>query len=71
MGVLCLDGAGAKDILHPYTGLVSGFMRSLARELPQAVCKQVNTQAIDLAAALPLLEAELDLGKAPAPIESE
>jgi NAD(P)-dependent dehydrogenase (short-subunit alcohol dehydrogenase family) len=69
VGALCLHGVAAGNALHPYTGLVSGFVRSLSRELPLAVCKQVNTPAAGLADALPLLEAELGQGKPPAPLE--
>jgi acyl transferase domain-containing protein/NAD(P)-dependent dehydrogenase (short-subunit alcohol dehydrogenase family)/acyl-CoA thioesterase FadM len=62
VGALCLHGAVGNESLHPYTGLVSGFLRSLVRELPRAVCKQVNTADGDLASAIPLLEAELGQG---------
>jgi hypothetical protein len=52
-------GLLSAEVLHPYTGLFSGFLRSLARELPGANCKQLNTSDGNLANALMLLEAEL------------
>jgi NAD(P)-dependent dehydrogenase (short-subunit alcohol dehydrogenase family) len=54
---------GANKVVHPDTGLWSGFLRSLSRELPAAACKQVNTSDGDLAAALALYQAELALGR--------
>jgi acyl transferase domain-containing protein len=55
---LCLD-AHANGRLDPYTGLVSGFMKSLAREMPDGVCRIVSTDAGDFGAALRLAEIEL------------
>jgi acyl transferase domain-containing protein/NAD(P)-dependent dehydrogenase (short-subunit alcohol dehydrogenase family)/acyl-CoA thioesterase FadM len=69
VGAVCLHSEVSGSVLHPYTGLVSGFLRSLSRELPNAVCKQVNVSDGDLSSALGLLEAELEQGKPPAPIE--
>lgn len=55
---LCLDAQldGEPD---PYTGLVAGFMKSLARELPGGACRIVNTDTTDVQAALRLTETEL------------
>jgi NAD(P)-dependent dehydrogenase (short-subunit alcohol dehydrogenase family) len=44
--------------LDPHTGLTAGFLKSLARELPQAACRIVNTDETSLSAALRQLEAE-------------
>jgi acyl transferase domain-containing protein/NAD(P)-dependent dehydrogenase (short-subunit alcohol dehydrogenase family) len=55
---LCL-GAHQSRELDPYTGLVAGFMKSLARELPEGICRIVNTDAIDFREALRLVEIEL------------
>jgi NAD(P)-dependent dehydrogenase (short-subunit alcohol dehydrogenase family) len=43
----------------PYTGLVAGFMKSLARELPDGICRIVSTDATDVREALRLVEIEL------------
>jgi acyl transferase domain-containing protein/NAD(P)-dependent dehydrogenase (short-subunit alcohol dehydrogenase family) len=47
----------------PYTGLVAGFMKSLARELPDGICRIVSTDAIDFGEALRLVE--IELGRSP------
>lgn len=47
----------------PYTGLVAGFMKSLARELPDGVCRVVNAHTGDFATALRF--AEIELGQSP------
>lgn len=41
---LCL-GAFRGTELDPFTGLVAGFMKSVARECPQSVCRIVNTDS--------------------------
>ncbi len=70
VGAVCLSGVDEScERLHPCTGLVSGFLHSLARELPRATCKQVNTAAGDISGALALLEEELAEGPLPAPVE--
>ena len=51
--------------LDPYTGLLGGFLKSLARELSGCCCKAVHS-ADCLAAALAQLEAELGEGSASA-----
>jgi len=53
--------------LDPYTGLLGGFIKSLARELPGSCCKAVFSAATGMA-ALKQLEVELGEGTA-APIE--
>ena len=53
-------GAGrAGEQLHPLTGLLAGFAKSLARELPQARIKVVAADDADARAALERLEGEL------------
>jgi 3-oxoacyl-(acyl-carrier-protein) synthase/NAD(P)-dependent dehydrogenase (short-subunit alcohol dehydrogenase family) len=59
---LCLH-AHKDGQLDPYTGLVAGFMKSLARELPDGACRIVNTDAADFRSALQLLE--IELGQSP------
>ena len=55
---LCL-GPYRNGQIDPYTGLVSGFMKSLARELPDTTCRIVNTDDVDFGVALRLVEIEL------------
>jgi NAD(P)-dependent dehydrogenase (short-subunit alcohol dehydrogenase family) len=55
---LC-QGAYQNGQLHPYTGLVSGFMKSLSRELDGPVCQAINTDEINLYTALHQVEMEL------------
>ena len=54
---LLLEPPGRKQ-LHPASGLVSGFMKSLARELPAAACSVVHSDAEDVAVALRQAAAE-------------
>ena len=35
--------AGSERSLHPLTGLYSGFVKALARELPGACCRAIST----------------------------
>lgn len=44
--------------LDPHTGLTAGFLKALARELPGAVCRIVNTDESNLSTALRQVEAE-------------
>jgi NAD(P)-dependent dehydrogenase (short-subunit alcohol dehydrogenase family) len=44
--------------LDPHTGLTAGFLKALARELPQSACRIVNTDESTLSTALRQLEAE-------------
>jgi 3-oxoacyl-(acyl-carrier-protein) synthase/malonyl CoA-acyl carrier protein transacylase len=55
---LCL-GAFAGALPQPYTGLLGGFVKSLARELPAAVVKSVHTDASDPHQAFEQLATEL------------
>ncbi len=48
---------------------MSGFIRSLVRELPAAACCQVNTREIDLNAALEYLDDELESAERAVPPE--
>jgi acyl transferase domain-containing protein/NAD(P)-dependent dehydrogenase (short-subunit alcohol dehydrogenase family) len=45
--------------LDPYTGLVSGFMKSLSRELGGPLCRAINTDEISLFKTLRQVEIEL------------
>jgi NAD(P)-dependent dehydrogenase (short-subunit alcohol dehydrogenase family) len=55
---VCLNAFNGKQ-LDPYTGLIAGFMKSLARELPQARCSVVNLDDKNLLRALRCTEVEL------------
>jgi 3-oxoacyl-(acyl-carrier-protein) synthase/NAD(P)-dependent dehydrogenase (short-subunit alcohol dehydrogenase family)/acyl-CoA thioesterase FadM len=55
---VCLNAN--QQVLNPYTGLFSGFVKSLARELPNAVCKAVNTDSDSLVQALSQANVELN-----------
>jgi acyl transferase domain-containing protein/NAD(P)-dependent dehydrogenase (short-subunit alcohol dehydrogenase family) len=57
-------GAFTGDRLHPETGVYAGFIKSLARELPDATIKCVNTDAVALTPALNQLITELGTGTA-------
>ena len=58
LGSLCL-GAFINDRANPFTGLLSGFIKSLARELPNAVCRSLNVAEADFKGGFSLLESEL------------
>lgn len=58
MGSLCL-GAFIDGRVNPFTGLIAGFVKSLARELPSAVCRSLNVADTDFRQGLALLESEL------------
>ncbi len=58
LGSLCL-GAFIRGRLNPFSGLLSGFVKSLARELPQAVCRSLNLAETDFRQALAALDTEL------------
>ncbi len=58
MGSLCL-GAFIGGRLNPFTGLLAGFVKSLARELPAAVCRSLNLEEIDFRQGMSRLDAEL------------
>ena len=55
---LCLNAFRGQN-LDPHTGLTAGFLKALARELPNSVCRIVNTDEINLHHALRQVEAEL------------
>lgn len=55
---LCLS-AYKNGQLDPYTGLASGFMKSLSRELDGPVCRIINTDEVNLYKALRQVEIEL------------
>lgn len=59
---LCLD-AFEEDRPHPYTGLLGGFLKSLARELPEATVRAVHTGTADADQAWRQLE--LEMGQPP------
>jgi acyl transferase domain-containing protein/NAD(P)-dependent dehydrogenase (short-subunit alcohol dehydrogenase family)/acyl-CoA thioesterase FadM len=59
LGALVLGARRPGEQLHPLTGLLAGFFKSLARELPQARIKVVSTEDPDPRAALARLEGEL------------
>ena len=63
LGCLCVGVTGDSP---PVTGLFGGFVKSLTRELSNAVCKSVATDADDFATALAQLENELGQGARPA-----
>lgn len=67
-GTLCV-AADTLEPLPPYTGLFGGFVKGLARELPQGVCKAVITDERELGRALDQLEFECRQGSLPAPPE--
>lgn len=62
LAVLCVRARShGRD--HPATGLLSGFVKSLARELPDGVCRMVITDCADLEAGLGELALELGQGQ--------
>lgn len=67
-GSLCLN-SGAGDHLHPYSGLLAGFVKAIAREFPQALCKALVTDTPSLRRGLSQLEVEWGIGPLPAPAE--
>jgi hypothetical protein len=69
LAALCLRPWRSGVQLHPLTGLVGGFLKSLARELPGSLVKVVHTDDADPRDALARLESELGAGPLPAPVE--
>ncbi|HKV38993.1 MAG TPA: SDR family NAD(P)-dependent oxidoreductase, partial [Blastocatellia bacterium] len=53
------QGAYLDEFLDPYTGLASGFFKSLSRELDGPVCRVINTDEADFAVVLKQVETEL------------
>lgn len=68
LALLVVGGVRPPGILHPQTGLLSGYLKSLSRELPQATCRIVQTDQPDLGAALAEVAGELTLAGGP-PVE--
>jgi hypothetical protein len=50
--------------VQPFTGLAAGFMKSIARELPGAMCKSLITDSADPKTALSHLAAEIGVAQA-------
>lgn len=53
------QGAYSNAQLNPYTGLISGFMKSLSRELAGPMCRVINTDEVDLYKTLRQVEIEM------------
>lgn len=68
LSLLALGGVKSSGALDPQTGLLGGYLKSLARELPQANLHIVQTDQSELAAALAEAEGELAQGCGP-PVE--
>jgi acyl transferase domain-containing protein/NAD(P)-dependent dehydrogenase (short-subunit alcohol dehydrogenase family)/acyl-CoA thioesterase FadM len=68
LGSLCIGGPGTGS-LPPFTGLLSGFLKSVAREIAGASCKAVITDASDPVIALRSLAFEWGQGPLPAATE--
>ena len=66
---LCLNAWGPGPSLHPVTGLLGGFARSLASELPGSLIKVVHTDKRDPARLMNCLERELSAGRPREPVE--
>jgi len=58
MGSLCL-GAYVGGRLNPFSGLLAGFVKSLARELPAATCRSLNLDETDFRQGMIRLDGEL------------
>lgn len=67
-GSLCLNAIKGEQV-HPYSGLLVGFTKAIARELPLAPCKAVAVDTGDLRLALHEMETEWGMGPLPAPAE--
>lgn len=65
---LCLNAYRALQ-LDAYTGLVTGFMKSTARELPESICRIINTDEGDFRKTLRLVETEMGRGSAGSELE--
>lgn len=62
LALLVMGGIKESGLLHPQTGLLAGYLKSLARELPQGTCRIVQTDQRELAAALAEAAGELAQG---------
>lgn len=67
-GSICLNSIVGEHI-HPYSGFFSGFIKAIAREFPQSLCKVLVTDTPSLRLALNQLEIEWGIGPLPAPAE--
>lgn len=65
LSLLMVGGVKPSGLLDPQTGLLSGYLKSLARELPQADIHIVQTDQPELAAALAEAATELAHGSGP------
>jgi acyl transferase domain-containing protein/NAD(P)-dependent dehydrogenase (short-subunit alcohol dehydrogenase family) len=65
--VTVCQGAYRNARLDPYTGLVSGFMKSLSRELQGPRCRAINTDEVNFYKTL--RQVEIDLGQTGAEVE--
>lgn len=61
------QGAYKDGQLDPFTGLASGFMKSLSRELGGPVCRAINTDEVNLFKTL--RQVEIELGDQPGEVE--
>ena len=68
LGSLCLNAVKG-ELVHPFSGLLAGFVKAIARELPQAVCKALATDTDNLRHALQQMETERGQGPLPAAAE--
>jgi acyl transferase domain-containing protein/NAD(P)-dependent dehydrogenase (short-subunit alcohol dehydrogenase family)/acyl-CoA thioesterase FadM len=59
LATLCLN-AWKTGQLSPYTGLLAGFIKSVARELPKCICKSINTNVVSIKDAWQQLDTELN-----------
>ena len=56
---LTLNSYNDAGNIHPYSGLYGGFVKSMARELPESTCKSIHCDAISVAKALEFVAAEV------------
>jgi len=66
LGTLCLGAVDGRGDPHAYTGLLGGFVRSLARELPEARCCALATSSVELERGLEQLRLEWSASDGPA-----
>ncbi|HEY0097598.1 MAG TPA: SDR family NAD(P)-dependent oxidoreductase [Pyrinomonadaceae bacterium] len=65
--VAVCQGAYQNGELDPFTGLAAGFMKSLARELGENVCRAINTDEVNFYKTL--RQVEIELGQAGEDVE--
>ncbi|BBM87372.1 type I polyketide synthase [Candidatus Uabimicrobium amorphum] len=56
---LTINAYNKEGNVHPYSGLFAGFIKSMARELPDAMCKSIHCDEVSLAAGLDFVATEL------------